>query len=103
MNYLFKVDNKGAIPLQKIMEVEDVFESKEYGTIIVGLNPTLDSLDRIGDNVVVRTPEYNELDLKVVSVQVSNSPTDKKMVGICLGKSINPKDIPLGSVVYTNS
>ncbi|MDA7028109.1 hypothetical protein PJ311_16160 [Bacillus sp. CLL-7-23] len=89
--------------MQKIMNVEDVFESKEYGTIIVGLNPVLASLNRIGDNIVVRTPEYKELGLKVVSVQVSNSPTDKKMLGIRLGKSIKPTDIPLGSVVYTIS
>lgn len=29
-----------------------------------------------------------------------SSPNDKKMVGICLGKSIRPVDIPMGSVVF---
>ncbi|WP_238655356.1 hypothetical protein [Paenibacillus piscarius] len=89
--------------MEKVMDVEDVFESKEYGTIIVGLSPVLSSVNKIGDTIVVRTPEHKELGLKVVSVQVSNSPTDKKMVGICLGNSIKPIDIPLGSVVYTIS
>ncbi|GAB6989201.1 hypothetical protein [Paenibacillus pini] len=86
--------------MEKLMEVGDVFESKENGTIIVGINPALASLNKIGDNIVLRTPENKELELEVVSVQISNSPTDKKMVGICLGKSIKPIDIPLGSMVY---
>jgi hypothetical protein len=75
--------------MQKLMDVEDVFESKEYGTIIVGINPVLASLDKMGDCIVVRTPKYKELELEVVSVQVSNSPTDKKMVGICLVDRLN--------------
>lgn len=60
------------------MMVGDVFESKENGTIIVGINPVLASLNRIGDNIVLQIPEDKELELKVVLVQVSNSPTDKK-------------------------
>lgn len=87
--------------MQKLMDVGDVFESKEYGTIIVGINPVLASLNKIGNSIVVRTPEYKELELEVISVQVSNSPADKKMVGICLGKSVKPSEIPLGSVVFT--
>jgi len=86
--------------MQKLMDVGDIFESKEFGTIIVGINPVLASLNSIGDKILVQTPEHIELELEVVSTQVSNSPTDSKMLGICLGKSITPKDIPLGSVVY---
>lgn len=89
--------------MHKLMDVGEVFESKEYGTIIVGINPVFASLGRIEDIIVIRTPENKELELKVISVQVSNSPTDKKMVGICLGKLIKPTDIPIGSVVYTYS
>ncbi|WNS41212.1 hypothetical protein [Paenibacillus sp. MMS20-IR301] len=86
--------------MKKIMEVGDVFESKEEGTIIVGINPVLAYINKVGDNIILRTPENTVLELDVISVQISNSPTDKKMVGICLGKSIKPTDIPLGSVVY---
>lgn len=35
--------------------------------------------------------------------EARNIPSDKKMVDMCLGKSIKPTDIPLGSVVYTYS
>jgi hypothetical protein len=89
--------------MQKLMDVGDVFESKEYGTIIVGINPVHTSFNEIGDKIFVRTPEDQELELEVVSFQVSNSSINKKMVGICLGKSIRPTDIPLGSVVYSFS
>ncbi|TVX94886.1 hypothetical protein [Cohnella terricola] len=87
--------------MQKLMDIGDVFESKENGTIIVGINPVLTSLNNIGDFIVIRTHGGKELELEVVSVQVSNSPTDKKMVGICIGKSIKSSDITLGSEVYT--
>jgi hypothetical protein len=89
--------------MEKLMEVGDVFESKEDGTIIVGINPVLASINKIGGSIVLRTPGEEELALEVVSVQISNSPNNKKMVGICLGKSIKPTDIPFGSVVYTIS
>lgn len=95
--------------MNKLLDIGDVFESKEYGTIIVGINPDLDSLshseikNRIGDHIVVRTPDNKELELKVVSVQISNSLIDKKTIGICIGKSVNPSDISTRSVVYTRS
>lgn len=85
------------------MDVDDVFESTEYGTIIVGNHPVPASINGIGDLIILQTPDHIELELKVVSVQVSNSPTDKKRMGICLGTSITPSDIPLGSVVYIRS
>lgn len=87
----------------KIMNVEDVFVSIDYGTIIAGHSPDITSLVKIGEKIVVRTLEYKELEVNVVSVQISNSPIDKKMIGICLGKSINPVDIPIGSTVYVIS
>lgn len=86
--------------MEKLMEVGDVFESKENGTIIVGINPVYASMNKIGKNIILRTPEDKVLEFGVVSVQISNSPNDKKMVGICLGKSIKPVDIPMGSVVF---
>lgn len=89
--------------MKKIMSVEDVFESIDYGTIIVGRSPDVTSLVKIGEKIVVRTLEYKELELNVVSVQVSNSPTDKIMIGICIGKSIKPIDIPVGSTAYVIS
>ncbi|NRR01554.1 hypothetical protein HP570_04830 [Brevibacillus sp. RS1.1] len=93
--------------MHKLLDIGDVFESKEYGTIIVGINPELDTLshseikNRIGDYIVVRTPDYKELEMKVISVQISNSLIDKKTIGICIGKAVNPSDIPIRSVVYT--
>ena len=92
--------------MHKLLDIGDVFESKEYGTIIIGLNPELDRLSHpdiknaIGDDIVVRTPDNKELELKVISVQVSNSLIDRKTIGICVGKSVFPSEIPMGSEVY---
>ncbi|MGO4532721.1 hypothetical protein AB4Z30_26860 [Paenibacillus sp. 2TAF8] len=86
--------------MEKLMEVGDVFESVENGTVIVGNEPVLTSIGKIGDNIVLQISEHEILNLSVVSVQISNSPNDKKMVGICLGNSIQPVDIPIGSTVY---
>ncbi|PYE47256.1 hypothetical protein HUB98_21725 [Paenibacillus barcinonensis] len=86
--------------MEKLMEVGDVFESSKNGTIIVGNDPVPTSVSQIGNNIVLQISEHEMLHLRVVSVQISNSPNDKKMVGICLGKSIRPEDIPVGSTVY---
>ncbi|MBY0204727.1 hypothetical protein J2T16_005344 [Paenibacillus intestini] len=86
--------------MEKLMEVGDVFESNGNGTVIVGNEPVLTAIEKIGDDIVLQISEHEMLNLRVVSVQISNSPNDKKMVGICLGNSINPADIPIGSTVY---
>lgn len=95
--------------MKKLMDIGDVFESKEHGTIIVGINPELDTLShseiktRIGDCIIVRKPDNNEIELKVISVQISNSLINKKIIGICIGKLVNVSDIPNNSNVYLKS
>ena len=92
--------------MHKLLDIGDVFESKEHGTIIVGVNSELNTLSHpeikssIGDDIVLRTPDNKELELRVISVQVSNSLIDRKTIGICVGKSVVPSDIPMGSEVY---
>ena len=94
--------------MHKLMKVGDVFESSEYGTILVGINPDLDDLShdqlkkRIHNHIVVRTPDNKEFPIGVVSVQISSSLMNKKSIGICVGKSINQSEIPINSVVYTD-
>lgn len=92
--------------MHKLLDIGDVFESKEHGTIIVGVNSELNTLSHpeikssIGDYIVVRTLDNKELELKVISVQVSNSLIDRKTIGICVGSSVAPTEIPMGSEVY---
>ncbi|WP_337034249.1 hypothetical protein [Paenibacillus illinoisensis] len=106
MNFIFNIDRKD-ISMYKLMNVGDVFESLEYGTILVGINPELDDLshdqikNRIDNRIVIRTPDNNEFSIEVVSIQISSSLMNKKSIGICVGKSINQNEIPLNSEVYT--
>lgn len=86
--------------MKRIMEVGDVFESKENEIIIVGIEPVLDYLNEIKNKILLHMSDGKQLELEVKSVRISNSPTDKKMLGICLGESIVPKHILLGATVY---
>ncbi|NPC93900.1 hypothetical protein HOO54_17175 [Bacillus sp. WMMC1349] len=92
--------------MKKLMEIGDVFESKEHGNIIIGINPELDTLshtkirEKIGDCILVQKPDNKEIELKVISVQIANSLIDKKTIGICIGKSVKVSEIPNKSFVF---
>ncbi|APO44048.1 hypothetical protein MHI48_04960 [Paenibacillus sp. FSL H7-0942] len=95
--------------MYKLMNVGDIFESSEHGTILVGINPDLDNLShdqikkRINNYIFVRTPDNKEFSIEVVSIQISSSLMNKKSIGICVGKSISQSEIPINSVVYTQN
>ncbi|WP_145412171.1 hypothetical protein [Paenibacillus xylanexedens] len=83
-----------------------VFDTPEYGAIVMGANEELDDLlpstiqEMIGDQIVIKTVDGEERVYEVVSSQINHSIAGKKNVGICLGKGISPDEIVAGSMVY---
>nr|WP_154958385.1 hypothetical protein [Paenibacillus xylanexedens] len=83
-----------------------VFDTPEYGTIVMGANEELDDLlpstiqEMIGDQIVIKTVDGEERVYKVVSSQINHSIAGKKNVGICLGKEVSPDAVVAGSMVY---
>lgn len=83
-----------------------VFDTPEYGTIVVGANEDLDELipgvinEMIGDQILIRKPNKEEQVFKVISMQINHSIAGKKNIGICLGKEVSPESIPEGSLIY---
>lgn len=92
--------------MNKIMTVSLPFDHKEEGTILVGINPELDSLSHpeikslIGDRIILKHGDHEALQ-EVQSIQISTSMANRKNIGICIGKNITAKDIHVGSIVYT--
>ncbi|CAM3425434.1 MULTISPECIES: hypothetical protein [Paenibacillus] len=90
----------------KIMTISLVFDHKEKGTIIVGINPELDSLSypeiksRIGDRILIVNGCQQNI-YEVQSIQISTSMANKKNIGISIGEKATKKDIKEGSVVYS--
>ncbi|MEK3827688.1 hypothetical protein [Paenibacillus sp. FSL K6-1558] len=82
-----------------------VFDTPEYGTIVMGANGELDDLlpstiqEMIGEQIMIKTLDGEERVYNVVSCQINHSIAGKKNVGICLGKGVSPK-IVAGSMVY---
>ncbi|AYB46230.1 hypothetical protein [Paenibacillus lautus] len=93
--------------MDKIMTVSLAFDHKEEGTILVGVNPELDSLSypeiesKIGDRIILKHDDHETIH-EVRSIQISNSMANKKNIGISVGKNITTKDIQVGSVVYSH-
>jgi hypothetical protein len=83
-----------------------VFDTPEYGTIVMGANEELDDLlpstiqEMIGDQIMIKTVDGEEQVYDVVSFQINHSIAVKKNVGICLGKGISSDEIVAGSIVY---
>lgn len=83
-----------------------VFETPEFGTVVMGANEELDELlpskiqEMIGDQIIIKKTDGEEQILEVVSTQINHSIAGKKNIGICLGKEISPDEIPAGSIVY---
>ncbi|WP_434752283.1 hypothetical protein [Paenibacillus amylolyticus] len=83
-----------------------VFDTPEYGTIVMGANEELDDLlpstiqEMIGDQIVIKTVGGEEQVYDVVSFQINHSIAGKKNVGICLGKEVSPDEVVAGSIVY---
>ncbi|SEM06337.1 hypothetical protein [Paenibacillus sp. OK003] len=86
-----------------------VFDTPEFGTIVMGANEELDELlpstikEMIGEQIIIKKTDGEEQVYKVVSIQINHSIAGKKNIGICLGKSISPDEIPTGSIVYCYS
>lgn len=83
-----------------------VFDTPEYGTIVMGTNEELDDLlpltirEMIGDQIMIKTMDGEERGYDVVSSQINHSIAGKKNIGICLGKEVSPDKIVAGSMVY---
>ncbi|QLG42026.1 MULTISPECIES: hypothetical protein [unclassified Paenibacillus] len=83
-----------------------VFETPEFGIIVMGANEELDELlpstikEMIGDQIIIKKTDGEEQILEVVSTQINHSISGKKNIGICLGKGISPDEVPAGSIVY---
>nr|WP_261764424.1 hypothetical protein [Paenibacillus xylanexedens] len=83
-----------------------VFDTPEYGTIVMGANEELDDLlpstikEMIGDQILIKTMDGEERVYDVVSSQINHSIAGKKNIGICLGKGVSPDEVVEGSIVY---
>ncbi|MGC5770760.1 hypothetical protein [Paenibacillus pabuli] len=86
-----------------------VFDTPEFGTIVMGANEELDELlpsiikAMIGDQIIIKKTDGEEQVFGVVSTQINHSITGKKNIGICLGKEVSPDEISAGSIVYCYS
>ena len=79
-----------------------VFDTPEYGTIVMGANEELDNLipstiqDMIGDQIMIKSMDGGERLYDVVSSQINHSIAGKKNVGICLGKEVSSDEVVAG-------
>ena len=79
-----------------------VFDTPEYGTIVMGANEELDDLlpstiqGMIGDQIVIKIVDGEEQIYNVVSSQINPSIAGKKNVGICLGKEVSSDEVVAG-------
>ncbi|MCC3380146.1 hypothetical protein ACFQ5D_21870 [Paenibacillus farraposensis] len=93
--------------MKKIMDASLVFESKDEGTIIVGTNKELDHLTYpeikkiIGDKILIKNADQNEVILNVSSIQISTSMAERKNIGICIGKLASPDLVQVGASIYS--
>ncbi|HBU84366.1 MAG TPA: hypothetical protein DEF35_22385 [Paenibacillus sp.] len=84
-----------------------VFDTPEFGTIVMGANEELDELlpstikEMIGEQIIIKKTDGEEQIFEVKSTQINHSIAGKKNIGICLGKGISPNKIPAGSIVYS--
>ncbi|MGG4184126.1 hypothetical protein [Paenibacillus polymyxa] len=93
--------------MKKIMDASLAFESKDEGTIIVGTNRELDHLTYpeikkiIGDKILIKNADQNEVILNVSSIQISTSMAERKNIGICIGKLASPDLVQVGASIYS--
>ncbi|MEE4566706.1 hypothetical protein V2U94_03605 [Paenibacillus polymyxa] len=93
--------------MKKIMDASLAFESKDEGTIIVGTNKELDHLTYpeikkiIGDKILIKNADQNEVILNVSSIQISTSMAERKNIGICIGKLASPDLVQVGASIYS--
>ena len=86
-----------------------VFDTPEFGTIVMGANEELDEQlpstikEMIGDQIIIKKMDGEEQVYGVVSIQINHSIAGKKNIGICLGKETSPDEVPAGSIVYCYS
>ena len=86
-----------------------VFDTPEFGTVVMGANEELDELlpsiikEMIGEQIIIKKTDGEEQIFEVVSTQINHSIAGKKNFGICLGKEISPDEVPAGSIVYCYS
>lgn len=89
------------------MDASLAFESKDEGTIIVGTNKELDHLTYpeikkiIGDKILIKNADKNEVILNVSSIQISTSMAERKNIGICIGKLASPDLVQVGASIYS--
>ncbi|WP_405155839.1 hypothetical protein [Paenibacillus sp. FSL K6-0108] len=83
-----------------------VFDTPEFGTIVMGANEELAELlpskiqEMIGKQIIIKKTDGEEQIYKVVSSQINHSIAGKKNIGICLGEGVSPDEVPAGSIVY---
>ncbi|QDY86238.1 hypothetical protein FQU75_24560 [Paenibacillus polymyxa] len=93
--------------MKKIMDASLAFESKDEGTIILGANKELDHLTypeikkTIGDKILIKNADQNEVILNVSSFQISTSMAERKNIGICIGKLASPDLVQVGASIYS--
>ncbi|WP_339276810.1 hypothetical protein MKY59_07270 [Paenibacillus sp. FSL W8-0426] len=92
-----------------LFDVGLVFETPEFGTVVMGANAELDGLlpstikEIIGAQIIIKKTDGEEQIFEVDSTQINHSIADKKNIGICLGKEISPDEISAGLIVYCYS
>ena len=76
--------------MKKIISISDVYEEKNKGIVIAGVNSELDALplakvkEWLGDFVFLNKEKMSELRLKVIDVDCSTSIANKKNIFILI-------------------
>ncbi|MCP3781109.1 hypothetical protein NLX74_22295 [Paenibacillus sp. MZ03-122A] len=55
----------------------------------------------IGNKILIRYANQNEMILSVSSVQISTSMAERKNIGICVGKLASPDLVQVGASIYS--
>lgn len=94
--------------MRKIIDIFDVFEVKNRGIVIAGVNQALDPLTRdqirdfVGTEVEVVNRDGAKRKYRVFGVQVTSSIIDKKNIFILLPPDVRREDIEMRAVVYSS-
>jgi hypothetical protein len=93
--------------VRKVIEIFDVFEVKDRGIVVAGVNAALDLLapdqvrDLVGKEVTTHSTDGRIEKHPVIDVQTTSSILNQKNIFILLPLTAKTKDIKVGAVVFS--
>ena len=83
-----------------LAKVEETFEIRTRGCVIVPATPASDFRLRALDPVQLRTPDGHALDTHIASVELLSGPQVKGRMALLLPEGVTKQDVPIGTEIW---